>query len=73
METMDFVVPDLDYAGAVDLSNALTPLNGVAHVAVDPASHTLTVDYDPAYSTPEMIQSTITGAGYRAESVQERT
>ena len=72
METMQVVVPDLDPAGAVDLSNALTALNGVGHVGIDAPSHTLTVEYDPAYSNAEIIQGNITGAGYRIERAGKR-
>ena len=71
METTHFVVPDLDPAGAVDLSNALTALNGVAHVGID--AGTLTVEYDPAYSNPRIIHGNITGAGYRVVPGSERT
>ncbi len=67
METMEFVVPDLDGAEVVDLSNALVALNGVGHVGIDQGARTVTVEYDPRYSTPEIIRGSIVGAGYQAE------
>ncbi len=72
METMEFVVPDLNDAEVVDLSNTLTALNGVGHVGVDARASMVTVDYDPDYANPNIIKGNIVGAGYRVKEPRER-
>jgi copper chaperone CopZ len=67
MQSTEFVVRHLDAAGVVDLSNALTTVNGVAHVQADLSSGRVTVEYDPAYSNPEIIEGNVKGAGYPIE------
>lgn len=72
MQSTVFVIPHLDAAGIVDLSAALTGLNGVGHVDVDPSSGTVTVEYDPQYSNPEIIAGNVKGAGYPIEGDRAR-
>jgi Cu+-exporting ATPase len=70
-ESVEFVVPGLaSEQTAIDLSNTLTALNGVGHVATDVATHVITVRYDVEYSNPSIIRHNIEGAGYEVSGEQ---
>lgn len=65
MRTVAVAVPTLaEQAEAGDLESALTGLSGVARAEVDVSHHTVTVDYEPDYVSPELITLTIERAGY---------
>jgi len=46
------------------LETALSSLEGVRDVEVDPSGHTVTVSYDPTILDPSKLQAEIENAGY---------
>jgi copper chaperone CopZ len=70
METVKFVIPKLDgSAGVGDLATAILGISGVAGIATDLSSHTVTVEYDPHYVNPKLISGSIEGSGYPVDSL----
>ena len=68
METVEFVIPELSGAAQRDdLGNTITGITGVAHVALNAETHTVTVEYDSVFVTPEMIRGSVDGSGYPIE------
>jgi copper chaperone CopZ len=65
METAQLgVTSRLGHGGALDLANALNSLSGVIHVDVNAATHVVTVQYDGAHASPDLLAGCIKGAGY---------
>jgi copper chaperone CopZ len=71
METVAFSVPVLETGGnaadrtlAEDLATAVSSLSGVEHVEIDLASHTVSVRYDPTFTSTSAIRRAIEGSGY---------
>lgn len=56
-------------ACAVTIKQALKRLVGIADIAVDGTQESVTVAFDPDHATPELIQKTITEAGFPATLV----
>jgi copper chaperone CopZ len=48
------------------LETALSSLEGVRDVEVDPSGHSVTVSYDPTILDPTKVQAEIENAGYAA-------
>jgi len=72
METVKFVIPKLDEsAGVGDLATAILGISGVAGIATDLSSHTVSVEYDPDYVNPKMISGSIEGTGYPVDSLSD--
>lgn len=72
MHTVQFVISKLDGHGdAGDLSATIVGITGVAHIALDVASRTVSVEYDPKFVSTKMIRGSIEGAGYPVDSVKE--
>ncbi len=72
VQTVEFVLSRLDgNPAANDLGNALTGISGVASITVDIPSHTVSVEYDPALVSPTKVKSSIEGAGYPIDRVNE--
>lgn len=51
---------------AITIEKALERIDGVAAVQVDADAETVTVEFDPALSTPAAIQEAISQAGFPA-------
>lgn len=65
METAQLgVTSRLGHGGALDLANVLNSLSGVMHVDVDVRAHMVTVRYDRAHASPDLLAGCIKGAGY---------
>lgn len=65
LDTADFVIPLLrEERQILDLGNALMAITGVGAIRVDLPSHTISIQYDPAYLSPTMMRACITGSGY---------
>lgn len=65
METLRFVVPSLTSTNTnADLGSVLLGLSGIEHIALDDATHVLSVDYDPAFADRDTISDIITKSGY---------
>lgn len=71
METARFGVSSLrDGRDALDLSNALNSLSGVAGVQVDVAGHRVVITYDPSHAGVDLLQAAIDGSGYAPATVE---
>jgi copper chaperone CopZ len=58
-------VPSLvNESAALDLSNSLNSLAGVARIETDVDAHTVTVTYDPGLAGPELFRGAVGGTGY---------
>lgn len=69
METVRYTVQGLtDEAAAVDLANTITALNGVGGVTANPATHVITVEYDPHFANADVITNSIEKSGYPAQT-----
>lgn len=72
MERVDFIILGLQGQGnAQDLSNALVGISGVSAVLSDEGSQTLSVEYDPVFTSREMVKSSIEASGYPIEEIKE--
>jgi hypothetical protein len=71
MQTVRFTIPSLDDPrNADDLINTLIGVSGVSHIAVDAASQTLSVEYDPDYLDARSLDFFINAAGYSVAIAQ---
>jgi len=65
LDTAHFVVPLLREERQIrDLGSSLMAITGVGVISVDLPSHTISIEYDPAYLSPTMMRACITGSGY---------
>jgi len=72
LQTACITIPALNNSGNVaDLINALIGVSGIAYIAVDPTSQTLSVEYDPDYLDTKSLDFFINGAGYLVAITQD--
>jgi copper chaperone CopZ len=65
METAEFSIPLLaEERQALDLSNALNAVKGVAGVRTDVQRHAVTVEYDDGFTSRGTLGELIRQAGY---------
>lgn len=65
VETKQFSVPALATSSeALDLSNVLNAMKGVASISTDLATRLITVEYDPAYTSMRTLAHGIECSGY---------
>jgi copper chaperone CopZ len=65
VDTVQLSVPSLvDERTALDLSNSLNSLAGVARIETDVRAHTVTVTYDPDLAGPDLFRHATEGTGY---------
>jgi copper chaperone CopZ len=70
VQTVRLVISKLDGSGeAGDLANTIIGISGVAGVSVDLGSHIVSIEYDPAFVSPKLVQQSIEGAGYPVDSI----
>lgn len=74
METAEFSVPTLDQARqALDLSNILNSMKGVASVDVDSVTHSVSVQYDAGYTGRRVLHDAIRRSGYPLDDGEKHT
>jgi len=54
----------------ITVHKALSHVSGVMRSTVDKTSHTATVTFDPAQTTPEALVTAVTNAGYPAKVIK---
>ncbi|GAC1445628.1 MAG: hypothetical protein NVSMB52_07420 [Chloroflexota bacterium] len=65
VESVTFSVQSLDdERGAMDLSNAINAVSGVARITVDLAGHTVSITFDADYADRESLRRYIQQTGY---------
>lgn len=73
METKQFSVPALATAGqALDLSNVLNAVKGVASISIDLPGHLVAIEFDPVYTSARTLADTIDHSGYQSDRSSPR-
>ena len=71
LQTVRFTIASLNNSrNADDLINALIGVSGISYIAVDAASQTLSVEYDPDYLDPSSLAFIINAVGYQVTIAQ---
>jgi copper chaperone CopZ len=65
-QRMTLPIDDLSYGGALIVERALTRIDGVIYVYVNPATEMAYIEYDPARTNTDHLVAAVQHVGFRS-------